>query len=315
MRVPQDIANLFAITVRDVLWFKPGVLALLKECGVPAGVIVEAKRMYEGKKATIPVVKHVLDRCAESGAEGIAASRQLLTKLYYWNDLHSVAADRKDAAVASLKAFREGFDRYKSQEEYQRAQKAQEQKMHSERVDRRTMSALDHATLRGFRDEFDRVSTITDERARGTTLEPLINKIFDYYGEDSKGPVRRVGEQIDGTLKFDSHWHYVEIRWKADKTTAQDVSVLRDRARDSYGGDTKALFISINGYSTECLESLANKSDERVILMDGYDLRCVLNCDIALDVLLAEKQAALVRDKRPFVSAAEIIRARTGGTS
>ncbi|MFN7429336.1 MAG: hypothetical protein ACK5TP_01995, partial [bacterium] len=89
-------------------------------------------------------------------------------------------------------------------------------------------------------------------------------------------------------------------------------SVLRDRARDSYGGDTKALFISINGYSGECLESLANKSDERVILMDGYDLRCVLNCDIALDVLLAEKQAAQVRDKRPFVSATEIIAARNG---
>jgi hypothetical protein len=314
MRVPQDITNLFAVAVRDVLWFKNAVIGLFTDCGVPRAYIVEAKRMQKEGKATIPVVKHVLERCADGGEEGTAAIRQLLTKLYYWNDLHSISADRKDAAVASLKAFREGHDRYKAQTDYQKAQKAQEQKMHAERVDRRTMSDLDHKTLHAFRDEFDRVSAISDERARGTALEPLINRIFDYYGEDSKGPVRRVGEQIDGTLKFDSHWHYVEIRWKAQKTTAQVVSVLRDRARDSYGGDTKALFISINGYTGECLESLANRTDERVMLMDGYDLRCVLNCDIALDILLAEKQAALVRDKRPFVSAMEIIRARTGET-
>jgi hypothetical protein len=314
MRVPQDISNLFAVAVRDVLWFRNAVMGLFKDCGVPAGVVVEAKRMYEDKKATIPVVKHVLDRCGDSDEVGTAAARQLLTKLYYWNDLHTVAAERKDAAAASLRAFREGFDRYKAQTEYQQQQQAQEVRMHAERTQRRSMRPLDHQTLHCFRDEFDRISVIADENERGMALEPLVNKIFNYYGEDSKGPVRRVGEQIDGTLKVDSHWHYVEIRWKAKKTTAQDISVLRDRARDSFGGDTKALFISINGYSEECLRSLDNRTDERVILIDGYDLRCVLNCDISLDVLLAEKQARLVRDKRPFVGAAEIIRGRLGAS-
>lgn len=57
------------------------------------------------------------------------------------------------------------------------------------------------------------------------------------------------------------------------------------------GGDTKALFISFSGFTSECLESLHNQSDERVVLLDGFDLRCVLNCDIGFDVLLVEKQA------------------------
>jgi len=310
MRIPQDIATLFATAVRDVVWFKNSVIALLKDNGVPSGIVVEAQTKYAGGGKTIPVMKYVLERCANSGDEGAMASRKLLTAVYYWNDLHSVPAERKDAAISSLKAFREGHDRFKSQRAYQAVQQSQERQMHNERAARRTMTDLDHSLLRGLRDEFDRVSLIADPNARGTALEPLVNRIFDYYGEDSRGPVRRIGEQIDGTLKFESHWHYVEIRWKADQTTAQDVSVLRDRARDSFGGDTKALFISMNGYTDECLKSLANKSDERVILMDGYDLRCVLNCDIALDVLLADKQAALVRDKRPFVGAAEILRHR-----
>ena len=44
--------------------------------------------------------------------------------------------------------------------------------------------------------------------------------------------------------------------------------------------------------------------------MDGYDLRCVLDCQIAFDVLLAEKQADVVQSRRPFIGAAKIIERR-----
>jgi len=135
-----------------------------------------------------------------------------------------------------------------------------------------------------------------------------MNRVFTYYSEQSRGAFNRTGEQIDGLFYFDKHWYYVEIRWKDEKANAADISVLRDRAKNAYGGDTKALFISFNGYSDDCLKSLSGKGDERVILMDGYDLRCVLNCDIAFDVLLARKQADLVQNQRPFVSAAAIIK-------
>ena len=106
---------------------------------------------------------------------------------------------------------------------------------------------------------------------------------------------------------FDKHWYYVEIRWRKEKASAADVSVLRDRAKSAFGGDTKALFISFNGYSEDCLMSLIGKGDERVILMDGYDLRSVLDCSIAFDVLLACKQADIVQNQRPFIGVAEIL--------
>ena len=120
-----------------------------------------------------------------------------------------------------------------------------------------------------------------------------------------------MGEQIDATFYFDKHWYYVEIRWKEKKASAADISVLRDRAKEAYGGDTKALFISFNGFTEDCLDSLSGKSDERVILMDGMDLRYVLDCAIAFDVLLAEKQAEMIQNKRPFVGCREIIDRRT----
>jgi hypothetical protein len=102
-----------------------------------------------------------------------------------------------------------------------------------------------------------------------------------------------------------------QIRWRATKATAADIAVLRDRATAAFGGDVKALFISFNGFSDECLTAVnARAAAERVILMDGMDLRSILNADIAFEVLLDEKQAYAVREQRAYVSAREIVLAR-----
>jgi hypothetical protein len=177
-------------------------------------------------------------------------------------------------------------------------------------LERQSLQSLDHKRLRGFRDEFDAIHAESNPQARGNRFQDLLNRIFDYYCEESKGAFERTGEQVDGLFYFDKHWYFVEIRWKKEKAKAADISVLRDRAKNAYGGDTKALFISFNGFSEECIQSLRTQGDERVILMDGYDLRCVLDCQIGFDLLLAEKQAEVVKNKRPFIGAAEVIEKR-----
>src|SRR5439155_3113118 len=128
-------------------------------------------------------------------------------------------------------------------------------------------------------------------------FQDLMNRIFAHYCDQSRGPFQRVGEQIDGLFYFDNHWYFVEVRWREDKANAADVSVLRDRAKDAYGGDTKALFISFNGFSEDCLASLQGRGDERVILMDGFDLRGVVDCQRGCDVVLAVNQPKIDREK------------------
>ena len=306
MRLPQDIANLLAVAVRDVVWYKDSVVALLRECDVPESVMLEVARMKR-TTPTIKIVLYVLDELASRGKDGFKVAQNLLTKMHYWKDVHTIEEDRKERAIKSLKELQSAYQRYIAQQEYQRKQ---EQQMHEERVARTAIHNLDHARLQSFRDEFDEIHAIEDRQERGNRFQNLMNKIFDYYSEQSKGPFRRTGEQVDGLFYFDKHWYYVEIRWKEEQANAADVSVLRDRAKGAYGGDTKALFISFNGFTTECLESLKGAHDERVILMDGFDLRCILNCDIAFDVLLAEKQVDIVQKQCAFISAAEILKRR-----
>lgn len=311
MKLPQDLSNLLAVAIRDVIWFREDVDSFLEGCGVPQAIMIEVERLRGRDAQTIKKVRYVLGELDRKGEDGWPIARKILTDMYYWKDIHSIQADRKDKATASLQELQKAYQKYISQKEYQDQQARQEQKMHRERETRSEISTLDHAKLQGFRDEFDRIWSHSDPRERGNRFEDLMNRVFDYFSEDSKGDLRRVGEQIDGQFYFDKHWYFVEIRWREKKAAAADVSVLRDRAKGAYGGDTRGLFISFNGFTDQCLENLKGRGNERVILMDGVDLREVLNCDIAFDVLLAEKQADIVRNRRPFISGREILKSKT----
>ena len=306
MRLPQDIANLLAVTVRDVIWFKDSVCAFLDGCGVPRSIMIQVNRQKR-ETPTIKLILFVLGELAGKGREGEKVAREMLTRMYYWKDIHSVPQERKDIALTSLKTFQDAYKKYEAQARFQEEQEA---KMHAERIERTKTSELDHAKLQGFRVEFDQIHVLSNPQERGNRFQDLMNRIFKYYCEDSKGDFKREGEQIDGLFYFEKHWWYVEIRWTKEKASAGDVSILRDRARGAFGGDTKALFISFNGFSDDCITSMTGRGDERVVLMDGYDLRCVLDCQIAFDVLLAEKHAEAVKMLRPFVSVREIVQRR-----
>ena len=310
--MPQDIANPLAVAIRDVLWYKANVLSFYKECGLPKTLVTEVQKQQQAGTPTIKTVHYILDDLDAYGDEGWVIAKRILTKMNFWKDMKSIAPERRQQAAESLAAFRAVMKEFQAQQEYleRKEREERERVMQEEREARGRITQLDHAKLQGFRDEFDAVYILKDKKERGDRFEVLMNKIFGYYSERSEGPFERTGEQVDGLFYFDKHWYLVEIRWKADKSNAADVSVLRDRASRSFGGDTKALFVSFNGFSQDCLESMTGGDYERVILFDGSDLRTVLDCQIAFDLLLAEKQIELVKKRKPWVSALEIIKRR-----
>jgi hypothetical protein len=148
MRLPQDVANLLAVTIRDAIWFKGNVFAFLNDSGVPRSIMIEVERIQA--EPTIKIVHFVLDELAKKGDDGFKVARTMLTKVHYWKDVRSLPAERRGAAIESLKALQEAYKKYEAQLKYQQEQEA---KMHGERVERTRMSTLDHAKLQSFRDE------------------------------------------------------------------------------------------------------------------------------------------------------------------
>jgi hypothetical protein len=297
-RLPQDIANLLAIAIRDLIWYKASIFSFLRECGVPTSIMVEVER--NRTVPTLQLIPRVLEQLYSQGDDGYQVARRMLTSIHYWKDIHTVPPDRKDSAIASLKQLQQAYKTYWAQITYEQEKVAQR-----ERVRRLEVRKLDHQVLQRFRDRFDEIY-FYEPVTRGDAYEALLNDVFAYYFPDAFEGFNRTGEQLDGQFYFDGHWYFVEVRWRKDPASAAEVSVLRDRARRGFAGDVRAVFISFNGFSEDCLASL-EASEERVILLNGFDFRFVLESEIALDVLIHRVQAHLVRDKRTYISASEVL--------
>jgi hypothetical protein len=308
-RLPETLVSRFAVAARDVLWFKDKVLRVFERAGVPRPIMADlSKRKSE---PTIKLAQHVVDLLEQIDDVGVATVQRLFTEIAEWNDLGHLKPEQRLQARTSQAELKKAIREYADQQKFLKRQEKAQQR---ERQHRSDVSPLDHDKLQRFRENFDAAFVLADVQARGNALETLLNDIFDYYCPRNRGPFRRLGEQVDGHFHFDNHHYFCEIRWRTEKASAADISVLRDRATAGFGGDVKALFVSFNGFTDECLLALNRRAAaERVILMDGMDLRSILNADIAFEVLLEEKQAYAVREQRAFVSAREIVLARIDG--
>jgi hypothetical protein len=217
-RLPQDIATLLAYSIRDLIWYKNSIFAFFDECGVPESILVEVRR--DRSIATLKLVPTVLARLYEKGDEGFDVARTMLTKIYYWKDIHSVPADRKDQAIASLKALQQAYKTYQAQEQYERERRSEQQR--EQRLER---PKLNHLKLQAFRERFDSIYFM-QPKERGDAYEFLLNEVFGYYFPNAFKGFNRTGEQLDGQFYFDSHWYFVEIRWRKGPASAGDVAIL-----------------------------------------------------------------------------------------
>src|SRR6266550_8235847 len=122
---------------------------------------------------------------------GFKSQGQCLLR-FTWRDIHSVPPERKDQAIASLKALQNAYRLYESQQQYEREKKTQR-----EREERITISNLDHSKLQSFRDRFDSIYFL-EPKERGDAYEGLLNEIFGYYFPNAFQGFNRTGEQLDG---------------------------------------------------------------------------------------------------------------------
>ena len=165
----------------------------------------------------------------------------------------------------------------------------------------------------GFLIEFDDFAGLVDsedKKKRGFLLEALLERIFSLYEIQTQKSFKRNGggEQIDGAFKLESWYYLVECKWTQKLTDIRQLDSLYGKINRS-GKQTLGLFLSINGWSKHVCPLLKQNNDKSIILMDGYDLRCVLVEHNRLDLkdLLLKKLEYLNLEGEPFYSAAQLL--------
>ncbi len=95
------------------------------------------------------------------------------------------------------------------------------------------------------------------------------------------------GQQIDGSLSFDTDDYIVEARWREDPVDRGDADIFAAKVRRK-GKNALGLIVSVNGFTGAALEQYAEATP--FIAVDGRDLFLVLDGRVRLDDLLRAKR-------------------------
>ena len=124
-------------------------------------------------------------------------------------------------------------------------------------------------------------------QARGYLFERFLREMFDRQSITMGDPFRIKGEQIDGTFKFEGENYIVEAKWQDALTSTGDLYKFAHKVDGKMHG--RGLFVSVNGYSHEGIESIVVGKQIQTILMDGEDISHLLEARISLEDLLDYK--------------------------
>lgn len=121
---------------------------------------------------------------------------------------------------------------------------------------------------------------------RGYAFEKFLIGFFRAYGLQPNSPFRLVGEQIDGSFKFDGEFYLLEAKWQGPPTPASDLRNFHGKVTEKAAW-ARGLFISNSGFTEEGL--LAFGRAKSIVCMDGLDLWTMLDWKIPLPEVLDRK--------------------------
>jgi hypothetical protein len=276
---------------------------ILKPAGVPVDVFQPLIRMRDpgtgerlSKRAIAPLIIDALDRLP-NGQQVLRSIIQITSR---WNSYH-LAHDEYEARATVEKAkevlaFLEASEaraaaELRERQQYLKSAEVERQRLFGQQMDLLVM-------------QFDEMARLGDDTAqrRGHLLEDLLNRVFSLC----EIPVVRSftrsqgGEQIDGAFRFEG-WHYlVECKWCKKLADINELDSLSGKVGRS-GKQTMGLFLAVQGWSTRVISLLKQNPEKCIILMDGYDLRVVLQRVVGLDELVRAKLSVLNLEGEPYL--------------
>lgn len=158
--------------------------------------------------------------------------------------------------------------------------------------------------LEKLKNEYMELLKETNPQKRGYSLETLLKELFILFDLDPKSSFKNIGEQIDGAFTFDGSDYLVEAKWKNTQVASKELDSLASKISSKLK-TTLGLFVSINGYSAECL-SLNRELWKSLILMDGQDIYYILDGKVDLKHLLFRKRRHAAETGEIFLKVTDI---------
>lgn len=152
---------------------------------------------------------------------------------------------------------------------------SEQNKTETRKVIRVNKSSIEiyNCELEKLRNQFDQISILKPQE-RGYRLEKLFIDLMKISNIPIVESFKILGEQIDGAIKYDGHHYLIELKWVEKKCAHNEIASLFMKVEGKM--DARGIFISMNGYSSEILNSLPKGKGIKVILLDGQHFTNVI---------------------------------------
>tara|TARA_R110002124_G_scaffold76682_1_gene205355 strand:+ start:1452 stop:2360 length:909 start_codon:yes stop_codon:yes gene_type:complete len=167
------------------------------------------------------------------------------------------------AETAALK-LREIIDSQRKQADYN-------QQIKSKAKDSKKLDY--ESELLRVRDQFLEAEKLSGQK-KGYEFEKVFTELMKISGIPVKEPFKITGEQIDGAIKYGGHYYLIELKWTQSKAAHLEISSLYLKVEGKL--DARGIFISMNGYSSEILQSLPKGKKLTTLLLDGMHFSNVI---------------------------------------
>jgi hypothetical protein len=158
--------------------------------------------------------------------------------------------------------------------------------------------------IAALKDRFLTLQRSTNPQQRGLDFEPLLADLFKLFDMEPRLAYRADGEQIDGSLSFDTDDYILEAKWLADPLDRATADTFATKVGFK-GKNALGLLVSVNGFSKPALDRYSEKTP--FITLDGDDLFLVLDGRVRLDDLVKAKRRHANETGSCFLSARAVL--------
>lgn len=284
MKFPSDIKSAMRDCILKILWRKDDILAFFKDNGCTSTDVAVLGNYKDLKRVNI--VDNIFEHLSSKPDEGLGQFRAMLQSLlnwshfdpYYFDTLQKLSRNEAQWSIDHLKQLQEIRDH-----------KIKEQR--KKRELRESKAQIPQKTLEELKKQH--ISLLQGKlvgQDRGYALEKILQELSKIAGLEVTEPFRIMGEQIDGAVKFDGEHYLIEARWRDKESANEPVYQFAQKIEGKFYG--RGIFISINGFTDNVINSLIVGKAIKTIFIDGGDIMIVLEGFLGFSQLIDKKVKA-----------------------
>lgn len=298
---PKDIKDCMKGCILSIFWPKKDIIDFFKNVSCTSKELIVESEYKELPRARI--VDMVFDNLEKRSDLGIGQFRAMLKQLtewdyfdpYYFKKLNKLNEDEAKRNIIHLKQLQEIRD-HKIKQERQR-QDELERKRKDISVN---IVELKDTFINLFSGKNKDGKEINSQR-RGYLFEEFLRKLFLNAGIEVTEPFKIMGEQIDGSFKYDGEHYIFEAKWHDSWSASNSLYQFAAKVQGKMHG--RGVFISINGFSPGSVQALTTGKAIQTILVDGGDLVPITEGMYTLKEMLDNKIKAAQTMGRIYVDA------------